>query len=188
MAVDAAQRARCEQIRDKARDLFGRSDVGACESLAELIEWAFTEFHDVYFGTFNNDEETFVEDFGLVLTERSECVAWERGDDLDLYLGYGYAADSCFYSTYQDGSNQVRHFWGYVMQGFQYGKVLGKLTLIREAFPPELADAALGDIGVILGAGLDGIGTALDEVPGVIRTYLCDSQNCFATGSGEEED
>ena len=199
MAVSQKQRDRCIRIRDKARELFGRPNVGNCESLAQLIEWAFDEFEDVYFGTFNNDEETFVEDFGLVLTERSEWVIFDRSEDQDLYLGF--VSDSCFSWVYTDGSNQVRHFWGYVMMGFQYGQRATTLATLREALPPEPEDAALGVVGNYIGSGLDGglayipgtpfltleYGVSLKTVPKLIRAMLCKGENCFESSNESNE-
>jgi hypothetical protein len=155
----------------------------------QLIEYAFAEFRDIYFGRFNNDEETFVEDLGLVLTDVSEWViTGTRSADLDLYLGWGYAADSCFYRWFQDGSNQVRHFWGYVLMGFQYGRLIGDIATLREWFPPEVEDVWLGNMGVKMGAGLDGLGISLEEVPGWIRHNLCDPSKCRGTLVVEEEE
>ena len=191
MPVGQAQRDRCEAIRDKALELFGRPDVGDCESLAQLTEWALTEFKDVYLGSYNNDEETFVEDFTLVLTDRSEWVfTGKRTEDFDLYAQFGFAGDSCVRSVFKDGSNQVRHFWGYVALSFQIGsKFLGCCATFRELFPPEPADQALGVIGAQIGAGLDGVGFDLEELADQIRLLLCNQENCVvATGNEEEEE
>ena len=179
------QRERAERIRDKARELFRRPHVGDCESLAQLVEWAQSEFHNDYFGL-NNDEESFVEDFGLALTNVSEC-GFDRTEDIDLYAGYGFAGDTCFKMIFRDRSNQVRHFWGYVLAGFQYGRMLGAIATVREG--GEEADCELGEDGARLGAGLDALGVALDEVADWIRTNLCSRGNCFATApNGDEED
>ncbi len=189
MAVSAAQRQRCLRIKDKAKELFGRSDVGDCESLAELVEWTQDEFHDVYFGL-NNDEETFVEDLGLVLTERTEWGSSTRDDDTDLYLGFKFAKDRCFSAEYQDGSNQVRHFWGYVMIGFNWGPNIASVAarIMEGSYSPN-PDVDLSDEAGKLGSRLDQVGVSLDEVATWIRDRLC-KDDCFSgdSGIGEDED
>jgi hypothetical protein len=160
-------------IRNHASRLFDDDSITDCEALARLIEWMLEKYAGVYLGTFNNDEETFVEDLTLVLTDRSENGATSPRDD-KYYIGYGYAVDSGFKAEYKDGTNQVRHFWAFVSFGFQYGRAIGSAAAIEQESP---ADRALGLKGASIGAGLDGMGESLEGLAEAIREELCDNQD-----------
>ncbi len=172
-------------IRDKARELFFHSNLHSCEALSRLVEWTLDEFSDVYLGRGNDDEEQFVDDLGMILTDRSEYVLWARDED---GLWVRDKGDSCFQAQFQDnGGDQVRHFWGYVMMSFNYGRILATNAVLRELFPPEKADALLGYRGIELGAALTWNVHDLSEVADWIRRWVC-SNDCpsFTSVSGEE--
>ncbi len=178
---------RLERIRDKARELFFQSNLHSCEALARLVGWTLDEFADVYLGRWNDDEEQFVDDLGMILTDRSEYVLWAREED---GLWVRDKGDSCFQAQFQDGSDQARHFWGYVMMSFSYGRILGTDAILREAFPPEWADAKLGYRGVELGSALTWNVRDLSDVADWIRRWVCsyDCPQASGISGGERED
>ncbi len=57
------------------------------------------------------------------------------------------------------------------MAGFQYGHWGGLLHRIVR--PDSDADTALNDQSTAMGAGLDGVGTSLEEVKEKIEKYVC---------------
>jgi RHS repeat-associated protein len=168
-------------IHQKAVSLFSVSSANPAvltdnEALAKLADWTLTKFRGKYFGYINNDEESFVEDLGYVLTEVGEnwTGLWLRARDdwRELQIPGGLAYDTGFKTWFRDGTNQVRHFWIAVWAGFQ---------LLRFAQTPITVsewnqdfDRWLGLAGVDLGAQLAGLGVALGEVPGWIRSKVGD--------------
>lgn len=181
MTISAERRERVERIRDHALELFARDDICDCKALAELVQYAINDNTPSMAASSPGPDYTasdLVGDLALVLTERTESGLSTRTEDTDLYLGYGYAGDSCFRSIFQDGSNQVRHFWGYVMLGVSLGYAAGSyICLIREISILEYADYNLGVAGLTLGhklgwAQLTG-DTDLDFVSDWIKKYVC---------------
>jgi hypothetical protein len=137
----------------------------SCHAMADIWGYA-TRF---YTGTLNNDEETYVEDVSYILAGVSE---WATGSD-GTQVGRTVFTDSGFKTEFQDGSNQVQHFSAGVMAGFQYGYWGGLLHRI----------AALNDMSCGMGAGLDGIGTSMEEVQNKIEKYVC-NKNCGVCNGG----
>ena len=179
MPLSQSRRARLVEIRDKARELFSRPDAGACCSLVELIRWYDGEYGPsiVFPDAPTLDAHDLVRDLGYILTEKTKWM-FDRDEDTDLYLQFGYAGDSCFRSMYQDGSNQVRHFWAYVMTGYQYGYLGGGYAALREFFPPEGSDYLLGIMGVRLGNEILREKHSTSEVADWISRYICDPECC----------
>lgn len=187
MPLSEARRERLIEIRDHARQLFNRANAGACCSLAELIRWYDNRYGPSIAFPDNPsfDAHDLVSDLGYILTEKSEWLL-DRDEDTDLYLGWGFAGDSCFRSLYQDGSNQVRHFWAYVMVGYQYGWFGGGWGALRELFPPEGADYLLGVMGIRLGNAVlrdgdwpmaDGGANSADMADWIAEN-ICDPECC----------
>ena len=183
MAVSEERRQRILGIKAEAERLFGDDSICDCESLARLCYWLIniSPYQDAYIGTWNNDEEAFVEDIGYVLCEINPSwpIPGRRSDDRDLMLKPGYAGSSCFLPYLKDTSNQVRHFWAYVQAGYQFRATIFGFTAaaVREE---SMADFELGMIGSAMGAGLDwhpydavGMGLSLEDVPNYIRQHLC---------------
>lgn len=164
-----------QKIGEQARVLFGNAAISDCEALAQLVEWTLQHFSGTY-GTDETNVTTFVEDIGLILTERDKWLIKPREEDKDLYLGYPFAGDSGFKKEYRDGSNQVRHFWGFLMAGYHHGMVpvLDFLTYIGEE---SEADKSLGYKGILTGAVLGGIGLQLKDLPQWIRQHLCEAKS-----------
>ena len=168
---------RLRDIKRMALELFSNEKITDCEALAQLVERVLKKYKNIYLG-WNNDEETFVEDLTLVLTERSEDGALSdrgaRRDGTDAYfIGWNAAGDSGFKSAFRSrgGGNQVRHFWASVSLGFQMGRTVGLITAaVRDL--DDAADRALGYAGTWVGAGLDDFGVSLEELADVIRARL----------------
>ena len=145
----------------------------SCHAMADIWGWA-TRF---YLGRFNNDEESYVEDVTFILAGVNE---WCTSIDADR-VGARDFTDSGFKPEFQDGSNQVQHFCGGVMAGFQYGHWGGLLHRIVR--PDSDEDTALNDQSCGMGAGLDGIGTSMEEVKTKIEKYEC-ARSCGICNGG----
>jgi len=130
-----------------------------------------------YKGWLNNDEESYVEDVSFILAGVNEwCTSVDNGR-----VGRDTFTDSGFKDKFKDGSNQVQHFSAGVMAGFQYGYWFGIPHRILRPDTPQ--DTALNDESTAMGAGLDGIGTSLDEVQYKIEKYVCE-KNCGICNNG----
>ncbi len=143
----------------------------SCHAMADVYGYAAEQYRG-----FNNDEESFVEDLGAVMAGVTE---WCTPDSTNS--GTPRFSDSGFKSEFRDTSNQVRHFTGGVVAGFQYGHWFGGLH--RLARPDGPADTALNDISSAIGAGLDGIGTSLEEVKEKIEVNVCE-RTCGVCNGG----
>jgi hypothetical protein len=145
----------------------------SCHAMADIWEYASRLYRD-----WNNDEESYVEDVAKVLAGVDEwCMP-----PIDVNrVGGTIFTDTGFQHQFRDGSNQVQHFSAGVMAGFQYGHWFGALHRIARPDTPE--DTALNDVSTALGAGLDGIGTSLEEVGDKIRKYVC-TQACGICNGG----
>jgi hypothetical protein len=93
---------------------------------------------------------------------------WATGTDGTQVSGFG---DSGFKNKFQDGSNQVQHFSGGVMAGWQYGPgaVVGH-SLLR---PDSPEDEALNAESTYLGMRLSLPWNSPSISPGYIRTNVC---------------
>jgi hypothetical protein len=122
-----------------------------------------------FYKGWNNDEESYVEDVSFILAGVDE---WCTGTADPNRVGARDFTDSGFKNKFRDGSNQVQHFSAGVMAGFQYGYWFGLPHRLLRPDTPE--DTALNDESTAMGAGLDGIGTSLDEVQWKIEKYVCE--------------
>jgi len=146
----------------------------SCHAMSDIWGYA-TQFYTGW----NNDEESYVEDVSFVLAGVNE---WCTGIPDPKRVGASEFTDSGFKSEFRDGSNQVQHFSAGVMAGFQYGWWFGIPHRILRPDTPQ--DTALNDQSTALGAGLDGIGTSLDEVKDKIDRYICE-KSCGVCNGGK---
>lgn len=146
----------------------------SCHAMADIWEYA-TQFYESWW---NNDEESYVEDVSFVLAGVNE---WCTIVDTNR-VGARDFTDSGFKEQFRDGSNQVQHFSAGVMAGFQYGHWFGiPHRIFRPDSPP---DTRLNDQSTKLGAGLDKVGTALNEVKNKIEKYVCEAK-CGVCNNGK---
>lgn len=146
--------------------------ICSCHAMADIWGWA-TRFYKGW----NNDEESYVEDVSLILAGVNEWCTTVNPNR----VGASEFTDSGFKSKFQDGSNQVQHFSAGVMAGFQYGR--WATILHRIARPDTSEDTALNDVSTWMGAGLNGIGTSLEEVQFKIEHDVC-NKNCGICNGG----
>lgn len=144
----------------------------SCHAMADV--WGHARQY--YKGRWNNDEESYVEDVSYVLSGVNE---WCTGTD-GSHVGKTVFTDSGFKKRLKDGSNQVQHFSAGVQAGFMYGHWFGGLH--RLARPDSEPDTELNDLSTAMGAGLDGIGTSLEEVPDKIEKYVCEPKCGICNG------
>lgn len=135
----------------------------SCHAMADV--WGYAR---QFYQSWNNDEESYVEDVSFILAGVNEwCTTVDSAR-----VGAQIFDDSGFKKEFADGSNQVQHFSAGVMAGFQYGHWFGlPHRILRPDDPP---DTALNDVSTAMGAGLDGIGVSLEEVPLKIAHYVCE--------------
>lgn len=173
---DMAPAAKQQQIRQfatqKLAEVRSRQSC-SCHAMSDIWGYA-TQFYEGW----NNDEESYVEDVSLILAGINE---WCTGAPDRNRVGATEFTDSGFKSEFQDGSNQVQHFSAGVMAGFQYGYWFGALHRIVRPDTPQ--DTALNDMSCGMGAGLDGIGTSLDEVKSKIEKHVC-TRECGICNNG----
>lgn len=177
MVQSASAEAR-RSIREYAEEQAGlvrNRQKCSCHAMADIYGFA-TQF---YKGRFNNDEESFVEDVSLILAGVNE---WCRPVPGANHVGRRDFTDSGFQGKFRDGSNQVQHFTAGVMAGFQYGYWLGLPHRIFRPDTPE--DTALNDASTSIGAGLDGIGTSLEDVQEQIEKNVCE-RHCGICNGGK---
>lgn len=175
MSVNLTREQKRQRIRayaeQQARMVNGRMKC-SCHAMADV--WGYAA---QFYRGWNNDEESYVEDVSYILAGVNEwCTRVDRNR-----VGANLFNDSGFKSEFQDGSNQVQHFSAGVMAGFQYGHWFGALHRIVRPDTPQ--DTALNDQSTALGAGLDGIGTSLNEVKRKIERYVCNSRCGICNGS-----
>lgn len=146
----------------------------SCHAMADIWGYAI----QFYKGRFNNDEESYVEDVTFILAGVNEWCT-----DIDHNrVGRTIFTDSGFQAKFKDGSNQVQHFSAGVMAGYQYGSWFGLPHRILRPDSPE--DTALNNVSTALGAGLDGIGTSLEQVHDKIEKYVCEAK-CGICNNGK---
>lgn len=119
--------------------------------------------------SFGTDGETFVNDLGSVLS-RTEVgnLLPNLGDAAPVFDGSG------FRGSFNDGSNQVRHFSAALVVGAAHGSFGGALLNTgREAFSRgfsgSMADVRMGNAAASLGAGLASGRVAPSQFSGIVR-------------------
>ncbi|MFH1421104.1 MAG: RHS repeat-associated core domain-containing protein, partial [Planctomycetota bacterium] len=184
----AQERSRLSAIKAKARDLsnlVSQCKISDCEALALMAE--FVAKYHTNKGIFGTDDETsFINDMTKVLSGISGRFGTA---DEEYYVGYDAFHDSCFKDKYRDGSNQVRHFTGYILLGWYYGRITGTLFNWRRELALSGPDVALGNKGITLGIRLAWglLGLDIDDVGNWIREELCkkDKNNCACEKFGK---
>ena len=148
----------------------------SCHALADV--WSYATKY--YVATFNNDEESYVEDVSYVLAGVNE---WATGTD-GTHVGQRVFNDEGFQKKFKDGSNQVQHFSAGVQAGYQYEELARYGH--RSLRPDSDQDEALNDVSTNLGIGLSGIGVSLSGVKEYIENNVCESK-CGICNGGKGE-
>lgn len=163
---DATRR---KQIKDRALELKLQVTGGSicdCEAMALLSEYIASLLTNE-----SNKKQKFIEDFALVCGGRT---GKSGSRDRTYFVAFG---ESCFKDQYQDGSNQVRHFAGFVLAAFYGGITLSNFALIFNELTGvySWADMLLGWMAIRLGNGVDRawFGIDIDDVGDWIRDHLC---------------
>jgi hypothetical protein len=170
----AEKRRRIRQFAEEKLSQVRGKQICSCHAMADIWGYA-TKFYDGW----NNDEESYVEDVSFILAGVNE---WCTGSPDRNRVGATEFTDSGFKAEFQDGSNQVQHFSAGVMAGNQYGYWGGLLHRVVRPDTPE--DTALNDESCGMGAGLDGVGTSLEEVQWKIEKNVCEAA-CGVCNSGK---
>ena len=166
------KRTRIRQYAEEKLAQVRGGQICSCHAMADIWGWASR-----FYKGWNNDEESYVEDVSFILAGVNEwCTSIDQNR-----VGARDFTDSGFKDEFQDGSNQVQHFSAGVMAGFQYGHWGGLLHRIIRPDTPQ--DTALNDESTAMGAGLDFLGTSLDEVKFKIERYVC-KRDCGICNNG----
>lgn len=117
----------------------------------------------------NDDEESFLEDAMLILagrkamTDKSNLIDNRDFDKDSTYYDEDWGTkDTGFEEKYRDETgNAVSHIMAYMVAGYRFGNGVKVLAMLREAGEPADRDSGCHAAG--WGAGLDGVGTGLED-------------------------